>query len=133
MDIKIDGVTEEILASPSIKQKKDAYIFLRLWMLSSLRPEVKSHQMPRVIQFNKVSKIREVIGRGGATIKDIIEKFSVSIDISDEGLVKLSSDEERKILSVQKHIEELFTMLSSARCMRARLLTFLTSGRRLRL
>ena len=109
MDIKIDGVTEEILAS-ALNQAKEGRLHILAAMdaqLPEARSEISSNA-PRVIQFNiPVSKIREVIGRGGATIKDIIEKFSVSIDISDEGLVKLSSDEEENSERAKAHIEEI--------------------------
>lgn len=109
MDIKIDGVTEEILAT-ALNQAKEGRLHILEAMDAQLpesRGEISSNA-PRVIQFNiPVSKIREVIGRGGATIKDIIEKFSVSIDISDEGLVKLSSDEEENSERAKAHIEEI--------------------------
>ena len=109
MDIKIDGVTEEILAT-ALAQAKIGRLHI-LAVMDAQLPEARSElssNAPRVVQFNiPVSKIREVIGRGGATIKEIIDKFSVTIDISDEGLVKVSSEEEINSERAKSHIEDI--------------------------
>ncbi len=109
MDIKIKGITDEILTS-ALDQAKTGRLHILGEMnkeLSEPREEISSNA-PKVIQFNiPTGKIREVIGRGGATIRDIIDRFSVAIDISDDGLVKISSDEESNSLDAQSFIEEM--------------------------
>lgn len=109
MDIKINGITNEILEA-ALKQAKEG----RLHILSKMNEKIAtprteiSSSAPRVVQFSiPVSKIREVIGRGGATIREIIDKFSVTIDISDDGVVKISSDEESNSIAAKDHIEDM--------------------------
>lgn len=109
MDIKIKGVTDEILTAALEQARKGRLHILEKMneKIASSRTEISSNA-PKVIQFNiPVSKIREVIGRGGATIREIIDNFSVSIDISDDGLVKISSDEEANSVAAQEHIESM--------------------------
>ena len=109
MDIKINGITDEILTA-ALEQAKAGRLHILGEMnkkLSAPREEISSNA-PRVVQFNiPVSKIREVIGRGGATIRDIIDRFTVAIDISDDGLVKISSDEESNSIAAKAFIEEM--------------------------
>jgi polyribonucleotide nucleotidyltransferase len=109
MDIKINGITDEILEA-ALKQAKEG----RLHILSKMNEKIAtpraeiSSSAPRVVQFSiPVGKIREVIGRGGATIREIIDKFSVTIDISDDGVVKISSDEESNSIAAKDHIEDM--------------------------
>lgn len=109
MDIKINGITEEIL-SDAMEQARQGRLHILGEMNKELpmpRAEISSNA-PRVIQFNiPTAKIREVIGRGGATIREIIDKYTVVIDISDDGVVKISSEEESNSLAAQAHIEEM--------------------------
>lgn len=109
MDIKINGITEAILTD-AMEQARQGRLHILGEMnkeLSMPRAEISSNA-PRVIQFNiPTTKIREVIGRGGATIREIIDKYSVVIDISDDGVVKISAEEESQSLAAQAHIEEM--------------------------
>ena len=109
MDIKINGITDEILES-ALSQAKEG----RLHILSKMNEKIAaprseiSSSAPRVVQFTiPVNKIREVIGRGGATIREIIDNFGVTIDISDDGAVKISSDEESNSIAAKEHIESM--------------------------
>lgn len=109
MDIKISGITDEILTT-ALNQAKEGRLHILAEMDKKLpEPRVEiSSNAPKVIQFNiPVPKIREVIGRGGATIREIIDKFSVVIDISDDGVVKISSDEDANSEKAKNHIEEM--------------------------
>jgi len=70
--------------------------------LSEPRPQLSVYA-PRIVTIKvKSDKIREVIGPGGKTIKGIIEKTGVSIDIEDSGLIKIASANEE---AVQKAID----------------------------
>ncbi|MEC8882612.1 MAG: polyribonucleotide nucleotidyltransferase [Pseudomonadota bacterium] len=109
MDIKIDGITDEILTA-ALEQAREGRLHILGEMnkkLSEPRSEISSNA-PKIIQFNiPVSKIREVIGRGGATIREIIDTFKVAIDISDDGVIKISSEEEENSVKAQEHIESM--------------------------
>lgn len=93
MDIKIEGITEEIMCQ-ALSQAKDARLHILQKMdevLAKPREEI-SIFAPRVITFKvAASKIREIIGKGGATIRGITEATGVSIDLADDGTVKIAS------------------------------------------
>ncbi|RMH15962.1 MAG: polyribonucleotide nucleotidyltransferase, partial [Gammaproteobacteria bacterium] len=94
MDIKIDGITREIM-STALQQAREARLHILTQMnvaLSSPRKEM-SEFAPR-IQTIKVhpDKIRDIIGKGGVTIRSITEETGASIDIDDDGTVKIASN-----------------------------------------
>jgi polyribonucleotide nucleotidyltransferase len=93
MDIKIDGITREIMET-ALEQAKNGRLHILSVMQSVLakpRSEMSKYA-PRIVTF-KINpyKIRDVIGKGGATIRAITEETGASIDISNEGLVKIAS------------------------------------------
>ncbi len=93
MDIKINGITEEImqiaLAQACVGRKHILGIMNE--HISSHRTEM-SEFAPRIITIRiHPDKIREVIGKGGATIRGIIEETGATIDIDDDGLVKIAA------------------------------------------
>jgi polyribonucleotide nucleotidyltransferase len=93
MDIKIAGITEEIMRT-ALGQAKDGRIHILGEMAKALtqhRDQLGEHA-PRIEVFNiPVDKIREVIGSGGKVIREIVEKTGAKIDISDDGTVKVAS------------------------------------------
>src|SRR5712671_2871437 len=93
MDIKIAGITEEIMRV-ALSQAKDGRVHILGEMskaLTSARAELGEHA-PRIEQFSiPTDKIREVIGTGGKVIREIVEKTGAKIDISDDGTVKVAS------------------------------------------
>ncbi|WP_088187455.1 polyribonucleotide nucleotidyltransferase [Desulfosporosinus sp. FKA] len=93
MDIKIKGVSREILAQ-GLTQAKAGRLFILDKMLAVLdnpRPELSIYA-PRIITTSiHPDKIRDVIGPGGKTIKKIIDETGVKIDIEDDGRVFISS------------------------------------------
>ncbi len=93
MDIKIDGITREIMAV-ALEQAKAGRLHILSIMYETLdkpRSEMSKHA-PRIISFQiKPDKIREVIGKGGTTIRAITEDTGATIDISDDGVVKIAS------------------------------------------
>jgi polyribonucleotide nucleotidyltransferase len=96
MDIKIGGVTFEILKQ-GLEQARRG----RLWILERMRQALEAPRAavspfaPRLI-FLKIptEKIREVIGPGGKTIRSIIERTGVKIDVDDDGKVCIASADE---------------------------------------
>jgi polyribonucleotide nucleotidyltransferase len=93
MDIKIAGITEEIMRI-ALGQAKDGRMHILGEMgkaLTQARAELGEHA-PRIEVFSiPVDKIREVIGSGGKVIREIVEKTGAKIDISDDGTVKVAS------------------------------------------
>jgi polyribonucleotide nucleotidyltransferase len=93
MDIKITGITEEIMRV-ALGQAKDGRMHILGEMgkaITSARAELGEHA-PRIEVFSiPVDKIREVIGSGGKVIREIVEKTGAKIDISDDGTVKVAS------------------------------------------
>ena len=91
MDIKIEGITEQIMEI-ALQQAQTARLHILGEMnrvLSSAREEVAS-TAPRMHAMKiDVDKIREVIGKGGATIKAITEKSGAQIDIEDDGNLRI--------------------------------------------
>lgn len=93
MDIKIAGITEEIMRV-ALSQAKDG----RLHILGEMSKALTQHRAqlgehaPRIEVFHiPVDKIREVIGSGGKVIREIVEKTGAKIDIQDDGTVKVAS------------------------------------------
>src|SRR5712672_3372346 len=93
MDIKIAGITEEIMRV-ALTQAKDGRLHILGEMgkaISSARAELGEHA-PRIeVLTIPTDKIREVIGTGGKVIREIVEKTGAKIDISDDGTVKVAS------------------------------------------
>jgi len=93
MDIKIAGITQEIMAK-ALEQAKAGRMHILGEMAKALtgaRTEVSKHA-PRIetIQIDK-SKIRDVIGTGGKVIREIVAETGAKVDIDDEGVIKISS------------------------------------------
>ncbi|MFI3185949.1 MAG: polyribonucleotide nucleotidyltransferase [Methylococcaceae bacterium] len=109
MDIKIDGITAEIMKS-ALEQAKHGRLHILEEMnkaLSSTREEM-SDFAPRIITFKiDPSKIREVIGKGGATIRSITEQTGASIDLTDDGIVKVASVDKAAGEEARRLIEEI--------------------------
>ncbi|HEY8426550.1 MAG TPA: polyribonucleotide nucleotidyltransferase [Limnochordales bacterium] len=96
MDIKVHGITREILAK-ALEQARAGRLFILQKMLEVIpkpRPEL-SPRAPRIITLEiPVDKIRDVIGPGGKMIRKIIEETGVEIDVEDDGRVYIASTDE---------------------------------------
>src|SRR5215210_6958329 len=93
MDIKIAGITEEIMRV-ALDQARDGRAHILHEMdraLNAPRPELGEHA-PRIEVFSiPTDKIREVIGTGGKVIREIVEKTGAKVNIEDDGTVKVAS------------------------------------------
>jgi len=109
MDIKIDGITSEIM-NVALGQAKAGRLHILGEMnkaLSTTREEM-SDFAPRIITFKiDPSKIREVIGKGGATIRGITEQTGATVDLTDEGVVNVASVDKAAGEAARKIIEEI--------------------------
>jgi len=93
MDIKIDGITFEIMEK-ALGQAKDGRMHILGLMNEAIsKPEEKlSEFAPQITTIQiRPEQIKEVIGKGGETIKKITEETGATIDISETGLVKIAS------------------------------------------
>jgi polyribonucleotide nucleotidyltransferase len=95
MDIKIDGIIEEILQMALNQAKQGRLHILNIMQetLSEPRLEVSPYA-PRITTLKiNPEKIRDLIGKGGATIRSITEETGTLIDISDDGIVRISTSD----------------------------------------
>jgi polyribonucleotide nucleotidyltransferase len=109
MDIKIDGITAEIMRK-ALEQAKAGRLHILGKMaevLSAPRQEMSDYA-PRIVSFSiDPSKIRDVIGKGGATIRAITEETGASIDITDDGVVKVASVDREAGDEARRRIEDI--------------------------
>lgn len=109
MDIKIDGITEEIM-KVALGQAKDGRIHILGEMAKAIteaRSELGEHA-PRIEMMKiPVDKIREVIGSGGKVIREIVEKTGAKVNIEDDGTVKIASADGKAIKAAVNWINSI--------------------------
>ncbi|WP_246535068.1 polyribonucleotide nucleotidyltransferase [Methylomonas paludis] len=109
MDIKIDGITAEIMRV-ALEQAKQGRLHI-LGEMNKALSSTRSHMSdfaPRIITFKiDPSKIREVIGKGGVTIRSITEQTGASIDLNDDGVVNIASVDKAAGEEARRMIEEI--------------------------
>ena len=109
MDIKINGITREIMEK-ALEQAKEG----RLHILGKMNEVIPEHRdemsayAPRLITLKiDPEKIRDVIGKGGATIRQLTEETGTTIDISDDGVVTIGSVDKAAGEEARRRIELL--------------------------
>ncbi|RYL95297.1 polyribonucleotide nucleotidyltransferase [Sporolactobacillus sp. THM7-4] len=109
MDIKISGVTREIL-SQALRQAREGRMKIMETLLSAI-PEPRHHLSsfaPKILKMTiNPDKIRDVIGPSGKVINKIIDQTGVKIDIEQDGSILISSADEEENDKAQKIIEDL--------------------------
>ncbi|MCP8896748.1 polyribonucleotide nucleotidyltransferase [Shinella daejeonensis] len=109
MDIKIDGITEEIM-KVALNQAKGGRLHILGEMAKAItegRSELGEFA-PRIEVMNiPVDKIREVIGTGGKIIREIVEKTGAKINIEDDGTIKIASSSGKEIEAARKWIHSI--------------------------
>jgi len=109
MDIKITGITEEIM-KVALNQARDGRMHILAEMnkaLNTARPELGEYA-PRIETIHiPVDKIREVIGSGGSVIREIVAESGAKIDISDDGTVKIASANAESIRAAINRIKSI--------------------------
>ena len=109
MDIKVPGITEEIMTK-ALRQAYDGRIHILGEMnkaISGAREELG--EFAPKIETLKIAtdKIREVIGSGGKVIREIVEKTGAKVDISDDGTIKIAASEQSKIDAARDWIKSI--------------------------
>ena len=109
MDIKIDGITEEIMkvALQQANEGRRHILGEMAQVLPKPREEMSEHA-PRLINLKvHPDKIRDVIGKGGVTIRQITEETGTNIDIDDDGTVTIASVNKEAADDARKRIEQI--------------------------
>ena len=109
MEIKIDGITKEIMQQALAQAQTGRLHILGIMnkTIEASRTDVSQHA-PRylIIKINP-DKIREVIGKGGAVIRDITESTNTTIDITDDGVIKIAAVKGEDAQRAKARIDEI--------------------------
>ncbi|MBZ0223835.1 MAG: polyribonucleotide nucleotidyltransferase [Dokdonella sp.] len=130
MDIKIDGITEEIM-KVALEQAKRGRLHILGEMgkvISTSRNEM-SEFAPRLITMKiHPDKIREVIGKGGTTIRSITEETGATIDINDDGTVVIASVNRDAGEAAKKRIEQIVSDVEPGRIYEGKVVKLMDFG-----
>ena len=108
MDIKLGGIALDVLKE-ALNQAKDGRVHILNLMEDAAKDIVPSDALPLMEQFSiDPSKVLAVIGKAGSVIKEIIEKWGVSIDLDKaSGLVKITGDNKQNVLGAVDHVKNI--------------------------
>jgi polyribonucleotide nucleotidyltransferase len=109
MDIKIEGITKEIMQVALAQASEGRMTILQKMQdaIAASRGELSAYA-PRMIRMKiNPEKIRDVIGKGGAVIRALTEETGTQIDIEDDGTVTIASVDQEKGREAQRRIQEL--------------------------
>ncbi|WP_334134340.1 polyribonucleotide nucleotidyltransferase [Tepidimonas sp.] len=109
MDIKIQGITKEIM-QVALAQAKEARLHILQQMQAAIagaREDISVYA-PRLYTMKiNPEKIRDVIGKGGATIRAITEETGTTIDIAEDGTITIASTDADRAAEARRRIEEI--------------------------
>jgi len=130
MDVKIDGLTPEMLAT-ALSQAKDNRLFI-LGKMAEAIAEPRSNMSPyapRIITIKiNPDKIRDVIGPGGKVINEIIDQTGVSIDIEDDGMVFITSSDEISAKKAEEWVRNITREVKAGEFFSARVTRIMNFG-----
>ena len=109
MDIKIEGITREVMQQ-ALDQAHEGRLSILDRMAETIREPRRemSEYAPRIITIRiDPEKIRDVIGRGGATIRSLTEETGAAIDVSDDGTIKIASVDALGGQEAKRRIEQI--------------------------
>ncbi len=130
MDIKITGITKEIMNAALLQAREGRMHILKIMRdsLGTAREEI-SNFAPRMITMKiKPEKIRDVIGKGGAVIRALTEETGTSIDIGEDGTVTIASVSAEGSALAKKRIEEITADVEVGRIYEGTVLKLLDFG-----
>jgi polyribonucleotide nucleotidyltransferase len=130
MDIKIQGITKEIMAV-ALTQAREGRLHILQHMQDAMphaRTEISQHA-PRMMTFKiNPEKIRDVIGKGGAVIRALTEETGTTIDIQDDGMVTIASVNADACNAAKKRIEDITADVEVGRIYEGTVLRLLDFG-----
>ena len=109
MDIKIQGITREIM-QVALAQAKEARMHILGKMqdaMSEAKAEISSYAPKLYTMKINPEKIRDVIGKGGATIRQLTEETGCTIDIAEDGTITIASNDAARADEAKRRIEEI--------------------------
>jgi len=109
MDIKIEGITEEIMEK-ALEQAQEGRLHILGEMgkaISESRAEVSDNAPTLLTLKINPEKIRDVIGKGGATIRGLTDETGCTIDLEDDGSVKIYGETREAALEAKRRVEEI--------------------------
>lgn len=130
MDVKVDGITVEMLSAVLLQSKGNRREILEkmLETLPTHRANM-SQYAPRIITMHiNPAKIRNVIGTGGKIINEIIDETGVQIDIEDDGSIFITSVDEASALKAQQWIDNLTHEVKAGEIFNAKVTRLMTFG-----
>ncbi len=130
MDVKVDGITVEMLSAVLLQSKGNRKEILdkMLETLPTHRANM-SQYAPRIITMHiNPAKIRNVIGTGGKIINEIIDETGVQIDIEDDGSIFITSVDEASALKAQQWIDNLTHEVKAGEIFNAKVTRLMTFG-----
>ena len=109
MDIKIQGITREIMETALAQAREGRlHILGEMAKVIDTSREELSMYAPRILTMNvHPDKIRDVIGKGGVTIRSITEETGATVDIDDDGVVRIASPDGEAAAEARRRIEEI--------------------------
>ena len=108
MDIKIEGITKEIMQVALTQAREARLHILGIMNQAEAQPHEMSQYAPRIITIKiNPDKIRDVIGKGGATIRALTEETGTQIDIQEDGTVNIACTSPESGAAAKKRIEDL--------------------------
>ncbi|MFA5082017.1 MAG: polyribonucleotide nucleotidyltransferase [Hydrogenophilaceae bacterium] len=108
MDIKIEGITKEIMQVALTQAREARLHILGIMNSAEAQPHEMSQYAPRIVTIKiNPEKIRDVIGKGGATIRALTEETGTQIDIEEDGTVKIACTSPEAGAAAKKRIEDL--------------------------
>ncbi len=108
MDIKIEGITKEIMQVALTQAREARLHILGIMNQAEAKPHEMSQYAPRIISMKiNPDKIRDVIGKGGATIRALTEETGTQIDIAEDGTVKIACTSNESGELAKKRIEDI--------------------------
>jgi polyribonucleotide nucleotidyltransferase len=130
MDIKIEGITREIM-QVALAQAREGRLHILGIMNQTLTASRTDISMfaPRILTFKiNPEKIREVIGKGGATIRDITESTGATIDISDDGTINVAAVDGAAGEAAKQRILDIVTEVEIGRIYEGKVVKLLDFG-----
>src|SRR5690349_7934285 len=130
MDIKIQGITKEIMAVALSQAREGRMHILQLMQeaMPHARTEISQHA-PRMMSFKiNPEKIRDVIGKGGSVIRALTEETGTTIDIQDDGTVTIASVNADACNAARKRIEDITAEVEVGRIYEGTVLRLLDFG-----
>jgi polyribonucleotide nucleotidyltransferase len=130
MDIKIEGITKQIMETALAEAKEGRmHILGKMNKVIDVHRAEMSEHAPRIIDFKiHPEKIRDVIGKGGSTIRSITEETGATIDISDDGMVKIFSVDKGAGEEAKKRIELITADVEVGRIYEGRVVRIMDFG-----